>query len=229
MNCAVSHDGCRSYLVAGQESHCQLYFVQMKITDHDDNTSSSSKQQHNGIDGNLRNRRNSARPSGIEKIPSSTNPIDQMKHIKFDIKSGDSIQTDFDVIDPLQRVVRLSSNGKLMATGGTDGHIRLWNFPRMIRVFDLSTHTKEIDDLDFSPDSKRLVSISKDGLAIIWNTETGKEALKLNWEPPEGTKYLFKRCRFGVYEGKIGKSRLFTIANPLGKVGKQVNCGTCSF
>lgn len=223
MNCAVSHDGCRSYLVAGQESHCQLYFVQMKITDQDDTTNSSSSRQRNGsIDGgNLRNRRNSVRPSGLEKIPTNPND-DNMRQIRFDIKSGDSIQTDFDAIDPLQRVVRLSANGKLMATGGSDGHIRIWNFPRMIKVFDLSTHTKEIDDLDFSPDSKRLVSIAKDGLAIIWNTETGKEAIKLNWEPPEGTKYLFKRCRFGVYEGKIGKSRLFTIANPLGKVGKQV-------
>lgn len=228
MNCAVSHDGCRSYLVAGQESHCQLYFVQMKVTDEEDGVAGGGSaairsHQPNGVDG-LRNRRSSMRPSGTERVSTSTDPMAEMKHIRFDIKAGDSVQTDFSAGDPLQRVVRLSPNGKLMATGGTDGHIRLWSFPRMVQVYDISTHTKEIDDLDFSSDSKRLISIAKDGLAIVWNAETGKESIKLNWEPPEGTKYLFKRCRFGVYEGKIGKSRLFTIANPFGKVGKQVKC-----
>lgn len=109
-----------------------------------------------------------------------------------------------------------------MATGGTDAHIRIWKFPNMIQIFDIDAHTKEIDDLDFSPDSKRLVSIAKDGLALIWNVETGKEIAKLNWTPPNNAKYLFKRCRFGRFEGKPNQHRLFTIANPIGKVGKQV-------
>lgn len=224
MNCAVAHDNCRSYLVAGQESHCQLYHVNMKIIDEEEFI--KQKHQQNGLTDNLRNRRNSQKPSGLDKIPTpSTNTTtdSNAKRIKFEIKPGDSIQTDFTNVDPLQRVIRLSSNMKLMATGGTDGHIRIWNFPRMIQLYDAGTHTKEIDDIDFSPDSKKLISIAKDGLAIMWSMETGKELLKLNWQQPDGAKYLFKRCRFGVYEGKAGKSRLFTISNPLGKVGKQVS------
>lgn len=55
--------------------------------------------------------------------------------------------------EPLQRVVRISRNGEIMATGGTDGHIRVWQFPAMNRIHNIKAHSKEIDDLDICPDS----------------------------------------------------------------------------
>lgn len=57
-------------------------------------------------------------------------------------------------VEPLQRVVRIGRSGKLMATGGTDGHVRLWQFPSLKQTFDISAHSKEIDDLDISPNEK---------------------------------------------------------------------------
>lgn len=52
--------------------------------------------------------------------------------------------------EPLQKVVRISSKGQYMATGGTDGHIRLWKFPQLKKVFCISGHSNEVDDLDFN-------------------------------------------------------------------------------
>lgn len=217
MNCAVTSDERRSYLIAGQESHCQMYLVNLKVVDEEE--MAKSKPTTEEI---LRRRKSSTKSSGVETIRSkSIDANANTKHIRFEIQPGDSVQTDFTPTDPLQRVVRISPNGKLMATGGTDGVIRVWKFPRMTKLMEFKKHTKEVDDLDFSPDSKKLVSIAKDGLGVIWDVEKEKEWKKLNFNPPEGIKYLFKRCRFGIYEGKVGKSRLFTIANPFGKVGKQ--------
>lgn len=237
MNCAVRSSGDHLYLVAGQESHCQLYNVNVKI----DSNGPASKNGHIetlkpllGRKGsvafdeqNLR-RRKASQDSATNKRPSTSKSgnveSDQNDNhqVYFEIIAGDLTQTDFSKDAPLQRVVRISLDCKYMATGGTDAHVRIWQFPNMVQMFDIDAHSKEIDDLDFSSDSKKLVSIAKDGQALIWNVKNGKEIAKLNWTPPNNTKYLFKRCRFGIYEGKPGQNRLFTIANPLGKVGKQV-------
>lgn len=241
MNCAVTTDGHRSYLVAGQESHCQLYHVNSAIVEDGEEAVFSTDDANGAPAASLRHRRNSMKPSGVEQLrrnshipisaaskasgatAASADPNSNDRKIRFDIKTSDSVQTDFKEKDPLQRVVRLSPSGKLMATGGTDGHIRVWSFPRMNLLHDMALHSKEADDVDFSPDSKRLVSIAKDGQAVVTSTETGKELVKLQWTVPEGSKYLFKRCRFSVYEGKAGKCRLFTIANPMGNARKLVS------
>ena len=89
-------------------------------------------------------------------------------------------------------------------------------------MHDFATHEKEIDDIDFSPDSARLLSVSKDkvGLhavvlvtcqtkcffyvllfhhfsplfqrAIVWDVKKGKKHAELGWESPAGVKYAFK-------------------------------------
>lgn len=46
--------------------------------------------------------------------------------------------------EAMQRVVRISPNGKLMATGGTDGKVRLWSFPKMELLRTIDAHTKEV-------------------------------------------------------------------------------------
>lgn len=240
MNCAVRSDKHRSYLVAGQESHCQVYHVNARIDNQDNATENGHietmkptlHRKSSTDEQNLRNRKilqdmKNRRASAAHEAASGQNnkggDTENHSRLRYDISAGELTQTDFSKKDPLQRVVRLSLDCKLMATGGTDFHVRLWKFPNAVKVHDFTAHTDEIDDLDFSADSKRLVSIAKDGLAIVWNIETGKEHTRLKWTPPNNVKYLFKRCRFGVHEEKRGQQRLFTITNPRGKVGKQVS------
>lgn len=222
MNCAVRSDKKHSFLVAGQESHCQMYNVLSKVivegAGDEATAASDSKQQRR--DSNLRNRKQ--QHSGVEDIPvkAKQQPVG-VRRLLFDIKPADSIQTDFTAKEPIQRVVRLSLNSRLMATGGTDGHLRVWNFPQMTLLRDIQAHAKELDDIDFSPDNGRVVSIAKDGKGCVWDVKSGKAVVELKWATPDNVRYLFKRCRFGAIEDRRDKCRLFTLANPLGKAGKQ--------
>ncbi|XP_058818279.1 prolactin regulatory element-binding protein [Topomyia yanbarensis] len=225
MNCAIRNDEKRTLLLAGQESHCQMYLVNPIISSSEGEVVGGKSDSVEG----LRKRKNvSYQPQANGQV--SPQPVNQKKgqhdkdrvrkQIRFEIKTGDSVQTDFTESEPLQRVVRISPNGRIMATGGMDGHLRLWNFPKMTLLSDISSHTKEIDDLDFSPDSKHIVSIAKDGIGVIWSINPDKESRQLTWNPPEGSRYLFKRCRYGLVEGQKDKHRLFTLANPFSKSGK---------
>lgn len=161
MNFAVRNDGRRSYLCAGQESHCQMYFVNPRVVSEDgkeevtvtqeEKAHKSPAEMHVNENG-IRQRRLTG--SGVEDLPNGhaagggggateakSSPQDQNANLKrilkFDIKAADSIQTDFLTADPLQRVVRISPNGHVMCTGGTDGHLRVWSFPQMIKSADI--------------------------------------------------------------------------------------------
>lgn len=183
MNCATYSDAKHSYLVAGQEGHCQLYNVKSLVV----TETKEEKTEHDG----LRRRKSGSEVKNGIKIDNNKNN----KKLTFVIKPSDSVQTDFSPEEPIQRVVRLSNNGKYMGTGGTDGIVRLWQFPSLKSHRTLKAHSKEIDDIDFSPYDNLLITIAKDGLAILWDCGTGKEKRRLTWNPDEETKYLYKRCR----------------------------------
>lgn len=102
MNCASYSNSTHSYLVAGQESHCQLYNVKSILVDE---PNIEEIADHN----NVRKRRDSFK----QKIDKNRNT----KKLTFVLSPADSIQTDFYEDEPLQRVVRISKDGKLMATG----------------------------------------------------------------------------------------------------------------
>lgn len=184
MNCATFSDSKHSYLVAGQEGHCQLYNVKSLVVTESNEDKKENKE-------NLRRRKSGGEVKNGLKVDNNKNN----KNLTFVIKPSDSIQTDFSPEEPIQRVVRLSENGKLMGTGGTDGIVRLWQFPSLKQHRILKAHSKEIDDIDFSPYDNWLITIAKDGLAILWDSNTGKEERRLTWTPPDDTKYLYKRCR----------------------------------
>ncbi|XP_012267003.2 prolactin regulatory element-binding protein [Athalia rosae] len=225
MNCASHNNGKRTVIVAGQESHCQMYNVNMKIVSVENNgeviKGTEGGKESGGL---LRQRKKSERENKqeegdnitkterIQKI-SDSNSYVRHKKLQLIIKPADSVQTDFSVSEPLQRIVRVSPSGDCMATGGTDGHIRLWKFPHMTKIHDIKSHSKEIDDMDFSPCGDILATIAKDGKAFLWNVSSGKKEKELTWAVPDGSKYMYKRLRYRVTEEAKSSSQLFMLTN----------------
>ncbi|XP_034175808.1 guanine nucleotide-exchange factor SEC12 [Osmia lignaria lignaria] len=232
MNCTTYNDGKRTWIAAGQESHCQLYNVNSKVVTIKNEEIIKEDNDNDGNDnGNLKGKKrlrhrkrsgevveNIISKERIEEIKDDNSNI-RSKKLQLIVKPADSVQTDFSKEEPLQRIVRISLNGKLMATGGTDGHVRLWKFPQLHKLHDLDVHSKEIDDIDFSPDGALIASIAKDGKTILWNVNNGLKLKELTWTPPSGLKYMYKRCRFRKLEESKSKTQLFTLSNAV--VGKN--------
>lgn len=99
MNTATHNDGKRMWLVAGQESHCQLYNIQAKVVTVE-NGEIPKRAAGFPVREEIRQRRNSVRKDevpqkrdGIEEIKSGPKP--KHKRLNLIIKPSDSIQTDF--------------------------------------------------------------------------------------------------------------------------------------
>lgn len=104
MNCSAYSDSKRSFLVAGQESHCQLYSVESILVTEED------KVENVGDNHDVRERK----PKAKQKTDNNKNV---KKKLKFKIKPMDSVQTDSIGQEPLLRVMRIGLNGKMLATG----------------------------------------------------------------------------------------------------------------
>lgn len=102
-------------------------------------------------------------------------------------------------------------------TGGYDGFVRIWTFPDLNLVHEIEAHKKEIDDMEFSPDNSKAISISKDARALVWDIRRGIKHAEMGWDPPDKIKYLYKRIKFGRVENDARKFKVFTISNPVGQ------------
>nr|SVE72997.1 EOG090X07XQ [Ceriodaphnia reticulata] len=221
MNCSSYEDNKsknkKLFFVAGLDDHSQLYYINKKFeiarshsySDQIDNDKSPEKPP-------VCKRKPSEKENDIDLNKSSESlrkGLLSQRRLRMLAHPMDSVKTDKSPSESFQKVVKISSNGKLMATGGCDGYLRLWQFPTFKPLRDIKAHEKEIDDVDFSPDCQKVVSVSKDGCAFVWNTKDGNKLCQLEWTPPEKAKYAFKRCRFSVGESEGQRPRLFTVAN----------------
>lgn len=104
MNCAAFNDGKKTWLVAGQESHCQLYNVIPRVV------AVENGEVEAGINSNTKDNENSLRQRklnekkqdtttklGDEKFENIRNNNSNAKHKKLQLilKPSTSIQTDF--------------------------------------------------------------------------------------------------------------------------------------
>ena len=74
----------------------------------------------------------------------------------------------------------LSRDKRLLATGGWSGIISVFDTRSWERLVTCSGHRDTVQDLDFHPEGKRLVSASADGTVRIWNAVTGSQLLTMH-------------------------------------------------
>lgn len=80
------------------------------------------------------------------------------------------------------RTVAVSRDGTVLASGGLDRQIFLWDTKTWQPRGPLKGHPGDITGLAFAPDGKRLASVSSTPdtcLIRVWNVETGEEAATL--------------------------------------------------
>lgn len=89
----------------------------------------------------------------------------------FDLATGKRLR----VIEPPAAAVSslaYSPNGQMLASGGADKTIRLWQSGKLVRT--LVGHTLEVEALRFSPDGQTLASGSRDGEVRVWRISDGQ-------------------------------------------------------
>jgi WD40 repeat protein len=81
------------------------------------------------------------------------------------------------IIDPgvWSPSIDFSPDGHLIATGGRDGYLRIWETLDGDLTMAFEAHKKGVNSVVFSPDGVQLASGGNDAMARLWNVSTGEE------------------------------------------------------
>lgn len=96
------------------------------------------------------------------------------------------VKATFKALDTSFNALAFSPNGRLLASGCSDGSVRLWNataqkeglggkIGQYMPTLKLKGHKERVNILAFSPDGKTLLSGSDDGTIRAWDTTTGRQ------------------------------------------------------
>jgi len=73
--------------------------------------------------------------------------------------------------------ISLSPNGKTVASGSTDGRVKLWNIEMRKVIASWTGHTGYVASVHWSADGMRVASGSFDGTVRVWEMESGETVL----------------------------------------------------
>nr|CCC92352.1 conserved hypothetical protein [Trypanosoma congolense IL3000] len=131
------------------------------------------KQRENFVDTMLKEGRR-VRPQDVEKLefdlPEETVVEIQFKpQAKFKVRPVTRCAGKLDGHSEAVLIVSFSPDGEVLATGGGDKEIRLWDVHTLTPTEELKAHNSWVQVLSWSPDGKYLASGSKDGVLISWS------------------------------------------------------------
>ncbi|MGH7172368.1 MAG: WD40 repeat domain-containing serine/threonine protein kinase, partial [Gemmataceae bacterium] len=75
--------------------------------------------------------------------------------------------------------LRYSRDGRLLASGDTDGSVKLWDAATLTLVRSIDVHRGPVVGLAFAPDGARFASASEDSTVRVWESATGAAVFSL--------------------------------------------------
>ncbi|XP_077008500.1 guanine nucleotide-exchange factor SEC12 [Tamandua tetradactyla] len=209
MNLALAGD----ILAAGQDAHCQL----LRFQTHQQKSNNKAEKAGSKEQGPRQRKRTA---SAQQKSGAETHH----EGVELSVENLQAVQTDFST-DPLQKVVCFNNNNTLLATGGTDGYVRVWQVPNLEKVLEFKAHEGEIEDLALGPDGK-LVTAGWDFKASVWQKD--QLVTQLHWQENgptfSNTPYRYQACRFGPVPDQPDGLRLFTVQIPHKRLRQPPPC-----
>eukprot|EP00879_Flechtneria_rotunda_P018994 GHRR01019941.1.p1 GENE.GHRR01019941.1~~GHRR01019941.1.p1 ORF type:complete len:160 (+),score=53.29 GHRR01019941.1:62-481(+) len=67
----------------------------------------------------------------------------------------------------------VNRRGNLIATGGADCAVKLWDLKTGRLAGTYAGHTSTVNKLHFSPDDNQLASVANDGTMVLWSMQQG--------------------------------------------------------
>ncbi|KAM3741412.1 hypothetical protein ACB098_08G175000 [Castanea mollissima] len=87
---------------------------------------------------------------------------------KLDPNLSDKVLTPLEDVGQ-QLALKFNNEGSALAAGGEDGNLRVIKWPSMEVILDKAGVHESVEDVEFSPDGKYLVSLGSSGPAKVWD------------------------------------------------------------
>uniref|UniRef100_A0A0E0MH50 Anaphase-promoting complex subunit 4-like WD40 domain-containing protein n=1 Tax=Oryza punctata TaxID=4537 RepID=A0A0E0MH50_ORYPU len=122
----------------------------------------------------------------------------------------------------LQLAVSFSGEGSILATGGEDGHLRVFKWPSMDSVLEEPDTKTSVKDLTFSSDEHFLAVNRSSGPCRVWDLKSAEAVANLPREAGE----IFGFCRFS---NQTDNSQVLFVTAMQGDYGKIISWNTTSW